>query len=798
MSRKGAGLQEVLRWSTERPDWQRDALRRLYESGGLSRDDEEELYDIARSVRSLGDSDGIVPAPRPLRPEHLPAPSVGGASVRLRAIYDVEQVNALAPGQRLEFQETGLTVLYGHNGSGKSGYARIMGKVCRTRGRDRPVLPNVFDRKRSGTPTATIAYLEGQAEREAAWMEGEPGPEALTQMSFFDSECAQAQVGAENELAYAPAAVHVLRQLAETCRRLKDRANGELASLKKARGSILADPPLRRGSTVSRALSSLDPTTTVQPLRKLSTLSPEEEKRLQEIRTALADDPERHAKAARIERERLKEVQSLGRRLVEGLSKERVERHFQLAEEAVRARKAASVAATEAFAEEPVQGVGSETWRRLWEAAREFSVTEAYPEVAFPNVEAGARCVLCHQELSRDAGDRLSRFETFVQERLETTAAAAERRVRQSETELAELRPNRRIVRQHLDDLRLVDEDLEPVVARFFVLGRWRLRGVVRHARAGSSDPLEQLPDLPAFPAERLGKHIDRLARRERELQAAARSDERQKLEQQLKDLEERQWLRQHLPAVEKEVERLADVERLECLVRDLDSTPVTKKSTEISEQVVTEELATAFAQELERLSVHTVKVQLKRALGRYGAPRYQIDLKDSALPSAKAAEVLSEGEYRAIALAGFLAELATSGDRSALIFDDPVSSLDHSWREKVAGRLAAEARDRQVVVFTHDLVFLYFLQEEAQRENVQLKHWRLVRRGELAGVLVEEPPGRTLKKRLGDLRNRLQHAAALKRREGDAAYEPAAGTSIVSCGKGGREVWKTFCSGAW
>lgn len=283
-----------------------------------------------------------------------------------------------------------MTVIYGHNGSGKSGYARILGKVCRTRGRDRPVLPNVFERQRPGKPSATIVYLEGEDEREAVWREGEPGPEGLTQMSFFDSECAQAQVGAENELAYAPAAVHVLRQLAETSKRLKDRANGELTSVRRARASILADPPLRRGSTVSRVLSSLEADTPIQPIRELSSLSAEEEKRLQEIRGALADNPERHSKAARLERERLEELRALGHELTNALSTERVEKHRGLVDEAARAREAARVAATEAFAEEPVHGVGSETWRRLWEAAREFSLLEAYPDGGFPNVAPGA------------------------------------------------------------------------------------------------------------------------------------------------------------------------------------------------------------------------------------------------------------------------------------------------------------------------------------------------------------------------------------------------------------------------
>jgi len=41
----------------------------------------------------------------------------------------------------------------------------------------------------------------------------------------------------------------------------------------------------------------------------------------------------------------------------------------------------------------------------------------------------------------------------------------------------------------------------------------------------------------------------------------------------------------------------------------------------------------------------------------------------------------------RCLALAAFLAELAASDSRSAIVFDDPVSSLDHMHRVNVAKR---------------------------------------------------------------------------------------------------------------
>lgn len=149
MSEMRSALRDVLRWSKGRPAWQRDALRRLYLAGRLSAEDEEDLYGIAKAARALGDGTSGSRQAQPLADEHLPAPPTPGEVVTLEAIRDVQDVNALEPCQSLVFGRFGLTVIYGDNAVGKSGYGRILRKVCRARGGDRRVLPNVFTRQPS-------------------------------------------------------------------------------------------------------------------------------------------------------------------------------------------------------------------------------------------------------------------------------------------------------------------------------------------------------------------------------------------------------------------------------------------------------------------------------------------------------------------------------------------------------------------------------------------------------------------------------------------------------------------------
>lgn len=52
------------------------------------------------------------------------------------------------------------------------------------------------------------------------------------------------------------------------------------------------------------------------------------------------------------------------------------------------------------------------------------------------------------------------------------------------------------------------------------------------------------------------------------------------------------------------------------------------------------------------------------------------------------------------LSLAAFFAELSTADDPSAILFDDPVSSLDHKWRRALAQRLVEPHGARQLQRF--------------------------------------------------------------------------------------------------
>lgn len=150
-------LETILAWSEDRPVWQRDALRRIVAKGRLDADDHKELLDLCKQGKGWknGSTKSV-----PLGKIHLPANPGQGAAVSLVSLADVEGVNNLAPGQTLGFEETGITIVYGDNGAGKSGYARILKRACRARHTGK-IEPNVYAQlppPRAGLGHAHIQY----------------------------------------------------------------------------------------------------------------------------------------------------------------------------------------------------------------------------------------------------------------------------------------------------------------------------------------------------------------------------------------------------------------------------------------------------------------------------------------------------------------------------------------------------------------------------------------------------------------------------------------------------------------
>ena len=130
-------LQEILTWTQGLPAWQSDAVSRLLAKQTLAAQDYEDLYALLKLAHGIPDPK--TRHPKPLTADQIPAQVEVNTHIELRAIKNLRNVNAIAENQQLVVGPAGMTVIYGDNGSGKSGYSRVLKRACRARDQSEPI-----------------------------------------------------------------------------------------------------------------------------------------------------------------------------------------------------------------------------------------------------------------------------------------------------------------------------------------------------------------------------------------------------------------------------------------------------------------------------------------------------------------------------------------------------------------------------------------------------------------------------------------------------------------------------------
>ena len=716
-------LNDILTWTKSLPSWQRDACRRLLQKeDGLKDADHSELYALLKKESGI-QIDSAVEA-EPLANEHLPTELAPGETVILVALRELKNVNQIPNDHALTFSETGITVIYGGNGSGKSGYARVMKRACRARDQSEPIHPNANDPAASSKiPSATFEVKMAEAYKEVPWSRDSPLPDCLSTISVFDSKCARSYITAEQDVAYLPYGLDIVENLAnQVLPKISEMLEAEIVGINV---DTLPFEHLIGKTKVGEAVENLSVKSDADAITSLGTLSDDDTKRIGDLEKALKEaNPLAKAEEFKRSAIRLKTYANKLAKPLVWVSVESAEKLKGIVEE----RKVAEAAENKAAdslrsGEELLPGTGDQAWKLLFEAARRYSTEAAYPGEEFPPSAKGKVCPLCQEELPETGNGRFKRFDEYIKNDVAKTADAARKKVEiaKGKIEAADLQ----VVPEEAlsDELKALNASILQAIADF--------QGSLELRRASMLDCLEtqnwdEIPVLSESPRTQVRQFAVHQLRTYRTLVKAADEEKRKKLENELSELSARHDLSKSLPAVIALLERMKGKAALEKCRSSLKTRPISDKSKEFATVAVTDELRKALDREFEALGIGHIKTKLKERSVR-GKMFHQLLLD---LPTTnKIDEILSEGEQRAIALGSFFAELALANHTCGIVFDDPVSSLDHWRRRNVARRLVEEAKIRQVIVFTHDTSFLGQLCDEidtaAIPNSMSFLEWR-------------------------------------------------------------------------
>lgn len=755
-------IQEIYAWSKALPAWQQDAIARLYQDRKLSAADLDDLYALAKAEVGILDPDGR--HPKRLEDAQITPPADPARIVQLVAIKELANVNALVNGGSVPIALAGLTVIYGENGAGKSGYSRVFKHACRARDRREPILPNAnLDPKTAGVAQAVFeAVIDGEA-IDLPWQYGEEAPEPLSDISIFDTHCARAYIDNHGDFAYAPYGLDILEGLAGACNKLKVRATQEKTANAPSDAAYAALS--KEQTTVATALLGIPTRTKPEHIEALATLSQIEQDRLTLLTKTLAEaDPKQKAQAFRQKATRLLALKDRFAAAVALIDDEKVNQLRQLIDKSKAAKAAAELAAAE-FKQTPGQlaGTGGEEWKELFEAARAFAQV-SHPDHEFPGLSEDAACPLCQNRLGQEGTARLIRFDTFIKQAAEKaakeareTAATAYRAVQKATLDV--------MFRDGLvEELTEIDPVLAAECSSMQECLNTRQKSVLQAAAAELQ--WEGVLALPADPHPGLVRIIEGLQHQATALEATADEKVRAAMTAEKRELDARIRLSETKAAVLEAIAKHEVCRKLQACIDGLDTRTISRKSTELSRTTASQELADALNGELKRLKVHQLQAVMKPE-SPGGKTQFKLVLQ---LPGGGApAAILSEGEQRAISIASFLAEIKLGKGRGGIVLDDPVSSLDHRRRWEVAERLALESLTRQVIVFTHDIYFLCILEQKVEELGATLTKNYIRRTAQGYGVHSQDLPFDVMgtKDRLARLRQELVEVRRAQR-DGD------------------------------
>lgn len=467
---------------------------------------------------------------------------------------------------------------------------------------------------------------------------------------------------------------------------------------------------------VSSAIAGLATSTNLKAIRGLGIFGDAERARIKQLDDHLTALKAKSPKALLAELDEAKsDITALATRLRsiagEFSDATRVRRSELIQKAKVTAAKAALLG-SDTFKKPFFTAVGTPQWETFAKAAHALGKSEdgAYPR-------ATDHCLLCERPLDEVARAHVGALFGFVESDAQREAAAPRRAADDEAAQLmAAQLPNFSAdarVRTHVHRRNPLVETALSDICVSLVVGR---DATVAALKAESPHPdtidvgpaVQLLTDLVTT----IDADISKLKAENIDASIAGIELERQ-------TLRHREVLSQLLPQIETQVTNLLWIRAAQARRTLINTRHITEKEKDLFGRFVTSAYRDRFETECNALDC-ALPVELQ-TMGRSGQTMRALAMPGGHKPSA----ILSEGEQKAVALADFLTEVEMNPASAGIILDDPVTSQDHQRKKRIALRLVDHAQRRQVIVFTHDLVFLNQLLVAADAAAVDLTtHW--------------------------------------------------------------------------
>lgn len=651
------------------------------------------------------------------------------SSLILTKLEDIEWVNALTEKQKVEFSPN-LTVIYGANGSWKSGYVRLLKDVFYSKSPE-DILQNIYLDTGHKDIDAKFTFKSDDIENTLTYVDKDCAE--FEQFSVFDGKSVLSHLEDKNEFEFRPAGLSFFADYTNTVNQVEQKLNTDIQT-KSSWYKVDDFITLFDGnSEIKTIIQGLSAETNIDELKKYIPFSDDDKTK----KEAVQKQYDELLLASKWKEKEIKNLETIKTTLIQ--NKEAIEKINQffktdtftrlnkMIAECIDKQVIAKAEGIENFKTDKIEDIWTEEWKNFIIAAEVFAKKQKADFSSYP--EVGDNCLFCHQPLSTDAQQLIWNYWVFIKSIAEQNAKDAQEKIdtirKRYENLNFDLFPQENILTAWLNERYPTElEALKQKLLEQKDLAQWIISDIQKKSIVDRDELLISIEPY-AIIEEAINSFTNSLKGDE---QLSALST----LSNTKIFLEHKEKLNTHFAKFESFIKNQIWIKQLQNA--NFAKRKITETEKALSDKYFNQRYVLLFSEECIKLNWN-FGIEVNHT-GSAGKSFRQLKLKWNT-PNV----VLSEGEQKVIAIADFLTEMQLSEINKWIIFDDPVSSLDNDRKYQVAERLVMEACSKQVIIFTHDLVFFSYLKNFSSRHLSGIQdsflHHSLEKDSKLSGKVI-------------------------------------------------------------
>ncbi|MGM0975884.1 MAG: AAA family ATPase, partial [Bacillota bacterium] len=586
----------IWEWSSELPKWQNDLIRRLYQKSMLENIDINEVIDNILHENGFSERNLNI---TPLEKHHIPNKNPID-TIKITSLKNFNNIAAIEPEYGLEFLPDGLTVVYGENSAGKSSYAKVLKQSCRAVDEKTKIHPNVY--KSSGSISTADIYVQQSGTESIINRVVNTAPEQLlTSISIFDTDCARVYAESENEVVFIPTEFKIFDDLARHQSEIKQ-------MLLQLKDELLKTLPsfhdLTSPSKVKTFIESISYKTKEKDIQQNCTFTEKDQERLNQItkdlKVLVDSNPVKLIQEIQRNINDITNLKNNLQQICNELSVEKVKEYVLLHQRYLDSKATLEVLTRKAFVEQPLDGVGSDPWKKLWHTAKQYHEI-AYPSQSFPYVENEAKCLLCQQDLKEESQIRLTRFEEFMTDNISQETAKLHSQRQVLLTKIKTL-PFTKVTDTSVRTFFYNDSPELEMQAELFIQSALKISTLLQNTETDIHLSLDNIPEIDLPPLKEMEYWLEIKSSELQHLKTLAQQDNSADLLAEQNELVSKEKISKRIDNVYRLAKIRQEVDRVDKAIKSLDTTKLTRKYNELSSSLLTDNFKDEIEKELKQL----------------------------------------------------------------------------------------------------------------------------------------------------------------------------------------------------